>query len=112
MVAWSSGKVAAAERRTAISEAIRGGVRKGSPAAALVDRWLDRKPPLMIVDAYKRYIHAEFGKLSVEQREEQVHQLTEAMSAVAMAAGGRFGFGKVSAKEHHMMEMMNRILRE
>jgi hypothetical protein len=112
MVAWSSGKVSEAERKSAMVQAINAGVRGGSVAAVLVEHWLKRKPPLMIVDAYKRYIHAELGKISEEEKQERIKRIEERMMSVAKVSGGHFGFAKVSQKEHQMIEMMRRLLRE
>src|SRR5262245_47482253 len=44
-VAWAEGKVSPAERKTILAIATAGGLEASSPAQALLQKWLETRPP-------------------------------------------------------------------
>ena len=112
MVAWAQDSVDEAERVTVLAQALRVGVVDGSVAEALLEHWLNEKPPLAILDAWKRYMQSEFATMSRVARAKLLALTEQQMTAVAEASGGHMGFGQVSAKERQLIEMMTHVLRD
>ncbi len=112
MVAWAQGGVDEAERETVLKESRRFGVVDGSVAAVLLEHWLNRKPPLAILDAWKRYMNSECSKMSKAAKEKMIELMEQQMAAVAKASGGHFGVGKVAANEQQIIDMMTHVLRK
>ncbi len=87
-VAWAEGRVSAAERRTILAIAAAGGIQEGSPAHALLLKWLDKKPPEALFETALTVIRAGLSVLPPAEREERVGRIIETCTRVARASGG------------------------
>lgn len=112
LVAWADQNVDASERAAVMTQAVRLGVREGSTAWVLLDQWLQKRPPGIGVDAWKRYTHEMFAEMSKVAQNRLIELTEQQMTSVAKASGGHLGFGKVSANEkaiiHQIIESMKR----
>ncbi|QDT61389.1 hypothetical protein SV7mr_39240 [Stieleria bergensis] len=112
LVAWAEQNADASERDAVMTQAVRQGVREDSTAWVLLDQWLQKRPPGIGVDAWKRYTHEMFTEMSNVAQNRLIELTEKQMTSVAKASGGHLGFGKVSAKEkaiiHQIIESMKR----
>jgi hypothetical protein len=110
LVAWAEQNADASERDAVMTQAVRLGVRENSTAWILLDQWLQKRPPAIGVDAWRRYTHEMFAEMSNVAQNRLIELTEKQMTSVAKASGGHFGFGKVSAKEkaiiHQIIESM------
>ena len=112
LVAWAEQNTDASERDAVMTQAVRLGVLEDSTAWVLLDQWLQKRPPGIGVDAWKRYTHEMFANVSSVAQNRLIELTQKQMTSVAKASGGDLGFGKVSAKEkaiiHQIVESMKR----
>lgn len=112
LVAWAEQNADASERDAVMTQAVRLGVREDSTAWVLLDQWLQKRPPGIGVDAWKRYTHEMFAEMSNVAQNRLIELTEKQMTSVAKASGGHLGFGKVSAQEkaiiHQIIESMKR----
>lgn len=110
MVAWAEDLVDKEERETVLAEALRLGIREDTTAWILLDHWLRKPLPGLGVDAWRRYTHGIFSKMSPIAVKRLVKLTRKQMEAVAKASGGHFGFGKVSKKEQLLIERLTETM--
>jgi len=87
-VAWAEGKVSQAERRTILAIVAAGGIEAGSPAHALLSKWLEHQPPNELFEAALAVIKAGLSVLPPAEREERLGRIIETCTRVARASGG------------------------
>ncbi|SMP42777.1 hypothetical protein SAMN06265222_101840 [Neorhodopirellula lusitana] len=113
LVAWAEANADAKERDVVMREAVRTGIDEDSAAWVLLDQWLVKRPPGLGVDAWKRYTHGVFQKMSAMSRKRLVELTKEQMNEVAKASGGHLGFGRISSREkaviRQVIEAMNHL---
>jgi len=107
-VAWADGGVAAAEREAVLRAAHAVGIASGSDAEALLDQWLEERPPAEVVDAWKEYISALAAELGPDALSALETEVMERARRVAAAAGGFLGAGAVSGKETDKLDELSR----
>jgi hypothetical protein len=107
VVGWADGEMAEAERRQILLAARGQGVEEGSPADLRLAAWLSHRP----TDAYAERAMAVIRHL-VEEGGEKVPagDLVALSRAVAGAAGGFLGLGKVSAAEEEALAKVAALL--
>jgi hypothetical protein len=106
MVAWAEDSADSDERHVVQAQAKRLGIREDSTAWIVLDTWLRTRPPGVGVDAWKRYTHGIFSRMSPMACERLIELTRAQMTSVAKASGGHFGIGKVSRKEHTMIDRL------
>ena len=87
-----------------MAEALKMGIHEDSSAWVLLDQWLQKRPPGLAVDAWKRYIHEMFHDMSRVAQQRLILVTEQQMTRVAKASGGHLGFGRLSAKEKATIE--------
>ncbi len=105
-VAWADGKVDAEERRALLAAAESKGVAKCSVDHALLENWLQHRPPAKLLDAWMHYISGLCEIMSREERRAFQHDLLGRARKVAEASGGLLGMAKVSDKEQAVLKKM------
>jgi hypothetical protein len=99
-VAWADGKMDAKEKAAILQGAEAEGVAPGSEAFALLEDWLENRPPPRLLAAWRDYIGALCDAMLPEDRKELKREVLARAHAVAEAAGGFLGLGdKVSPEE-------------
>lgn len=104
-VAWADGRMERREIEAVLAGAESTGLAAGSPSHGLLRIWLEERPPVDLVEAWKAYIRALASELSDGQRKRLRDNILDRARAVAEAAGGFLGLGnKVSREEEAALE--------
>jgi uncharacterized tellurite resistance protein B-like protein len=98
-IAWADGEVQPKEREAVLKAAAERGIEVGSVAYELVESWLKQPPDPKLLEVWKDYTAHLVASLDAEQREALRHALLDRARAVAEAAGGFLGLGRISATE-------------
>ncbi|MDA8743899.1 hypothetical protein N9N28_04615 [Rubripirellula amarantea] len=106
LVAWAEGVADQRERTAVIAAATRLGIHEATTAWILLDRWLTKHPPGLCVDAWKRYTHETFAKMSSTAQNRLVELTQKQMIEVAKSSGGHLGIGKISKKEEAIIHQV------
>jgi hypothetical protein len=100
-VAWADGTLDAKERRAVVDRA---GVARDSPAGALLEAWLDRRPDPKLFSAWTHLVQGICEQLDADGAARLKTGLLDRAAAVAAASGGLFAVGsKVSRSEAAML---------
>jgi hypothetical protein len=109
-VAWGDELLDTAEREAILVEASAMGILPGSPAAALLDGWLQRSSNAELIEAWKAFQTALSGTLSAADRA-SISAITLARAErVARASGGVLGIGAVSGGERAALAELRGLL--
>ncbi|MEO9593764.1 hypothetical protein [Rhodopirellula bahusiensis] len=111
LVAWAEKRADEHEREAVMAEALRLGIHEDSSAWVLLDQWLQKRPPGLAVDAWKRYIHEIFHEMSRVAQQRLILLTEKQMTRVAKASGGHLGFGKISASEKAIIQQTTAAMR-
>ena len=106
-VAWADGKMDRQEIEAILRAAEESGVKPGSPAYELLDLWTKEPPGPSLIEAWREYIGAVCAELSAEQRWRLEESVVGRAQAVAAAAGGFLGIGKISSEETQVLEALH-----
>jgi hypothetical protein len=98
-VAWADGRLDEQERQAILAALEKVGIASGSPAHGLVQRWLSTAPPASVLTAWTAYTAALSGQLAAAERAQLRATTLGQARAVAEAAGGILGVGKISSAE-------------
>lgn len=112
LIAWADHGVDDKERRLVMKRAKRFGVSERSEASALLDHWLDHRPPPLLLDTWKRFIRHELSSMPTKSRRKLVEMTQEQIRAVARCSGGFFGFGSISANEQKLIRVIHKVLND
>ena len=110
LVAWASGKVEPEEREQVLKAASDHGITSDTPAAQLLEHWLERKPNRKLGATWNHYIAAVVAQMGAESRSALRTDIIGRATAVANAAGGLLGFGKISIDEKHVIAELEKAL--
>jgi hypothetical protein len=105
-VAWADGAIDERERREILARGEKSGIAPGSPAHALLQSWLERKPEPKLLSAWIHMVEGLCQQMTPEQVRALRAELIERARAVASASGGLLGVGKVSAAETDMIQQL------
>ena len=83
---------------------------KHSPAAQLLDSWLQTKPSTEMFHAWETYAKALVAALSASDADELKKALVKEIHTVASASGGLLGWAAVSQGEHKAMQRIESAL--
>lgn len=107
VVAWADGSIEKKEKDAVLQAATSIGVPTDGPGYALLQSWLDAKPPAKLLHAWETYAAALAADLSPVQRERMKADIIERARAVAQAAGGFLGLGtKISTSEEEALKRL------
>lgn len=98
-VAWADGQLDERERRAVLAGLEAAGITAASTAHTLVQGWLASPPPPKLLEAWTAYTAGLAAQLSAGERAQLRSTVMGQARAVAEAAGGFLGVGKVSAAE-------------
>lgn len=103
-VAWADRELHEREREAVMQAAGEAGADEGSAAHDLLISWLDTRPGPDLLDAWKGYVAALVESLDQEERRALRDGILNRARAVAQAAGGFLGVGKISDAEQKKLE--------
>ena len=112
LVAWAEDHADAEEREVIRAQAAKLGIREDSTAWLVLETWLQKQPPGLGIDAWKRYTRGILKKMSRNAANRLIHLTEKQMITVAKASGGHLGVGKVSHKESTMIDRLLTIMHE
>lgn len=98
LVAWADGKVNAKERSTILNAAKEQGIGKESPAAKLLEHWLDTEPRPQLAATWRHYVRVVTERMSDEATNARRDDVVRRARAVAKASGDPLRFGKISSE--------------
>ncbi len=107
-VAWADGAIQSAEEAVVLRAVEGAGIQKESVAFQLVQEWLKRPPDPKLMKCWMDYTRALMSELTHEACESVRQTVLGHARAVAEAAGGFLGLGRVS----HAEEKILRVLKE
>ena len=109
MVAWADGSLDASERTAILERVDATEFAPGSPARALLEGWLERKPDPKLLDAWAQLVAGLGEQMNREEVASLKAGLLDRARAVAGASGGFLGLGsKVSSAEADVIARLDR----
>lgn len=105
-VVWADGNVQPAERDVVLHAVAEAGIRKSSLAFQLTEQWLERRPEPELMKLWTDYTQELMGQLTPDARECIQGTVLGHARAVAEAAGGFLGFGRVSKREEEVLSVL------
>lgn len=109
-VAWGDELLDTAEREAILVEAAAMGILPGSPAAALLEGWLQRAPQAGLVEAWKAFHVALAATVSPADRAAFAAATLARAERIARASGGLLGIGAVSSGERAALTELRGLL--
>lgn len=109
-VAWADGQVEDVERAAMLGAIEAQGKLLNPLQHELFERWLKRRPAPELFVAWGHYAQEVLRQLPDAQRRVMSNGLLAHARAVAEAAGGFLGFGKVSDDEEAILQRLAKIL--
>jgi hypothetical protein len=107
-VAWADGTIDERERAAVLRAAREAGVSGDQPAHGLLETWLGHPPEGHLLETWGAYVRGLCAQMAPDERRTFRDQLLGHTRAVAEAAGGFLGLGKVSAKEQAVLRELER----
>ena len=106
LVAWADGRIQSAERDALLEAASAAGIEAGSESFELLAGWLEEKPDDAMVQAWEDYVRALSATASEGSRAALRAVTLGRAEAVAQAAGGLLGVGRVSSSERQVLDRL------
>ena len=115
-IAWAEGGVSQAERDLIVKFARERGIAAGTPADALLDDWMTRKPSDAVFAHAARLVRAMLdaggtGGANAGGASWSADDLIKYAENIAAASGGVFGLGKVSSEERATLAQITAALK-
>ncbi len=107
-VAWADGHVHEKERSALLTGATKAGLVEAGAAYQLFESWLAERPDPRLLETWMEYV-AELSKMfTPEAKRALSRDLLSRARAVAEAAGGFLGLGKISSSEQAVLTELER----
>lgn len=103
-VGWADGILQASERKAILRAAHEKGIEEGTPAAELLDHWLDEEPRPALFDTWCEYIGALEPLLDAEHLDILKNEITSKAREIARKAGGILGIVSISDSEEKALD--------
>jgi DNA-binding phage protein len=112
-IAWAEGGVSAAERDLIVKFARERGIAAGTPADALLQAWMARKPSDAVFAHAARLVRAmlDAGASGGDAASWSADDLIKYAENIAAASGGVFGLGKISSEERATLAQITAALK-
>lgn len=105
-VAWADGTIDPKEKDAILQTIGKFGWTPDSANYVVLNQWLEQKPPASMLTAWKHYVETICHKMTDDEVAQFKKEIMDHAVAVAEAAGGFLGFGKISAEERNMITQM------
>ncbi len=105
-VIWADGAMHPDERKALMRVVEKEGIRKDSAAHAMVEKWVAEPPPANFLTLWAAYVRELRSTLSAEDFASLRTGVLHQARAVAEAAGGFLGIGRVSAEEAEVLRTL------
>lgn len=107
IVAWADGEMEAKEKKAVLSAVEKLGWTKDGWDYSLLNRWLEHKPAVSLLDAWMHYVGALCKRMSDEEVERFKEEIMSHAKTVALACGGVLGIGKISGEESKLLKKLS-----
>ncbi len=111
-VVWADGHMHPDERGAVLKAVEQDGMAPGSLPHAMVEEWLDRRPPRTLVKLWKAHVADLRTTLPPQSLQRLRATVVGRARAVARAAGGFLGFGRISAEEEAVLKDLEKAFGE
>jgi hypothetical protein len=108
-VVWADGEMQDREREAVLAASAKQGIGKDSPAFALIEHWLHKRPPPQLLKLWKEYVQALLPQLPPPARRQLKDSVIDHARAVAEAAGGFLGLARISAEEQALLKYLEAV---
>jgi hypothetical protein len=108
-VAWCDGAVTPEERDAVLNAAAKQGLQPGTASYELLQNWLQDRPDLHIITAWKDYVRELARIMPKDTIEEMGRQLIARCKRVAEAAGGFLGLATISKSEQSKIDEFAKV---
>jgi hypothetical protein len=102
-VAWADGELQPGERDAILAAAHAKGIERDAPAGQFLASWLSGGEPERLFPVWSNYVQSLCERLEPAQRASLKKEVTDFARAVAEAAGGFLGLGRVSGAEERAL---------
>lgn len=110
-VAWSDGAVTGQERDAVLKAAAESGLTSASASYPMLKSWLENRPGMTTVQAWKEYAAALAKTLPEDQLTRLRGEIISRAKAIAESSGGFLGFGsKISVMEQKALKEFEEAL--
>ncbi len=112
-LAWADSKLQNGEFESLLKAAEDDGIKYGTPAYRLLNRWLEERPTEVMLDAWWKYAQALARELDDESLAAFRNATLGRARRMAESSGGIFGLGeKISDSERHVLnDLANALTR-
>jgi len=107
-VAWADGDLKAKEKQAVLDAAADVIAARDNPAAELLERWLSRKPEKKLLELWAEYVRALGSALPPDDMAKLKSNVLNRARAVANAAGGFLGIGRISDEEQRLLQQLEK----
>lgn len=105
-IAWADGNLDPKEKDAILNAVGKFGWTPDSLNYELLNQWLKKKPTASLLTAWKHYVDALCHKMTNEEVAHFKKEIMAHVTAIAEAAGGFLGIGKISAEERNMISQL------
>jgi hypothetical protein len=98
-VAWCDGSVSPEERDAVLNAAVSQGIHPGAASYELLQHWLQNRPDVHIIAAWKDYVQELSTIMPKDSPAEMRRHILERCQQVAESAGGFLGLATISRTE-------------
>ena len=109
-VAWSDGRLDAAERDLVLAAADKQGIAAGSASWSILSGWLQAEPAPSLFDAWEGFAPALVAHLSTAEATSLKEAIVAEVRNVAEASGGVLGWASISKGEHLALNRIEKAL--
>ncbi len=103
LMAWRDGKIETHERGAILRAAEQRGLKSGTTAYQLVEKWLDQRPSAELRPAWEAYAKSLRARLPKDAYATLRNDIVKRTREVARAAGGILGIATVSKEEKKLL---------
>lgn len=108
-VAWADNEMADAEVDAIMKAAVEANVSEGSASYDLLKSWLQTKPPVGLLQAWKHYVNSLKSSLEPAAFGQIQASVMKRATDVAKSAGGFLGLVTISEVEQTVLDDLNKV---
>lgn len=108
-VAWSDGAIEDEEVEAILDSSHKNGIKKGSEAHLLLERWLGERPGEEFFQTWSEYMHALSSRISHEKWMNLRNDIMERTRLIAECAGSLLGLGSLTPGEEDALAKIEAV---
>jgi len=108
-VAWADNQMEDAESTAILKAAVEANVNEGTASYDLLKSWLQKKPPVGLLQAWKHYVSSLKSSLEPAAYAQLKTAVLKRATDVAKSAGGFMGLAKISEVEQTVLDDLTKV---